>query len=94
MLAPIVWRAVFISLFLTPFIVSQPLSAQTAPAGTPSSSTSCNLEDGRQVYVRYNAIPSGKDKIPNGKPWTPGGAPMTLFTEAKFLSPLSPIPIL
>jgi hypothetical protein len=45
----------------------------------PTSTTSCNLDDGREVYVRYNAVKN--EKISNGKPWTPGGAPMTLFTE-------------
>src|SRR3984957_14474309 len=48
----------------------------------PSSTASCNLDDGRQVYIRYNAVSTKSDKAPNGKPWTPGGAPMTLFTEA------------
>jgi Protein of unknown function (DUF2911) len=47
----------------------------------PTSTTSCNLDDGREVYVRYNAVKN--DKISNGKPWAPGGAPMTLFTEAQ-----------
>jgi hypothetical protein len=45
----------------------------------PTSTTSCNLDDGREVYIRYNAVKN--EKISNGKPWTPGGAPMTLFTE-------------
>ena len=84
MSAPIVWRAVLISLLWSPW-----LAAQSAPTST----TTCNLEDGRQVYVRYNAIPTGKEKIANGKPWTPGGAPMTLFTEAQLTLGSSSIPI-
>src|SRR5271169_1267875 len=84
MSAPIVWRAVLISLLWSPW-----LAAQSAPTST----TTCNLEDGRQVYVRYNAIPANKEKIPNGKPWTPGGAPMTLFTETQLSLGSSLIPI-
>jgi len=84
MCAPIVWRAVLISLLWSPG-----LAAQSAPTST----TTCNLEDGRQVYVRYNPIPTGKEKIANGKPWTPGGAPMTLFTEAQLTLGSSSIPI-
>ncbi len=53
-----------------------------AQASEPSSTASCNLEDGRQVYIRYNPVSSKTDKLAYGKPWTPGGAPMTLFTEA------------
>ena len=52
-------------------------------AADPSTSTaSCNLDDGREVYVRYVPVPDKSEKISNGKPWTPGGTPMTLFTEA------------
>jgi hypothetical protein len=53
-------------------------SAQSEP-----STASCNLDDGRQVYIRYNVVSAKNDKVPNGKPWTPGGTPMTLFTEAQ-----------
>jgi hypothetical protein len=64
-----------------------------AQAGNPpSSSTSCNLEDGRQVLLRYNPV-SAKEKIANGKPWTPGGSPMTLFTDAPLTLGSSVIPI-
>lgn len=51
-------------------------------AQSDASTASCNLDDGRQVYIRYNAVTAKNDKVPNGKPWTPGGTPMTLFTEA------------
>jgi hypothetical protein len=64
-----------------------------AQAGNPpSSTTTCNLEDGRQVYIRYNPVTT-KEKIVNGKPWSPGGAPMTLFTEAQLTLGSSTIPI-
>ncbi len=46
------------------------------------STASCNLDDGRQVYIRYNPVTTKAERAPNGKPWAPGGAPMTLFTEA------------
>jgi len=59
----------------------------------PSSTASCNLDDGRQVYIRYNPVTTKTDKAPNGKPWTPGGAPMTLFTEAQLSFGGSTIPI-
>ena len=82
MLATTVWRAVLTSLLLTPWLAAQ--------QGT--STTSCNLEDGRQVYVRYNPA-SNKEKAQNGKPWTPGGVAMTLFTEAPLTLGSSQIPI-
>ncbi len=85
MSAMIVWRAVLISLLLVPWTAAQ--------SGAPSSTTTCNLEDGRQVYVRYNAVPANKEKIQNNKPWTPGGTPMTLFTEAQLALGTSMIPI-
>lgn len=84
MSAPRVWRAV---LFF--FLISPWLAAQSAP----NSTTTCNLDDGRQVYVRYNAVPTKGERIPNNKPWTPGGAPMTLFTEAPLTLGTSSIPI-
>ena len=80
-----VWRAVFISILLTPW-----LAAQSGPA---TSTTTCNLDDGRQVYVRYVPIPSKQERISNGKPLTPGGVPMTLFTEAQLSLGTSLIPI-
>jgi Protein of unknown function (DUF2911) len=91
MFAPLVWRAVPLS-FLLGFLCWCPgLAAQSGNA--PGSTTTCNLEDGRQVYVRYNAVPTNKEKISNGKPMTPGGAPMTLFTEAQLTLGSSTIPI-
>jgi hypothetical protein len=85
MSATLVWRAVLISLLWTPWLAAQ-------SGGAPSSTTTCNLDDGRQVYVRFNAV-SNKEKPANGKPWSPGGAPMTLFTEAQLALGSSVIPI-
>ena len=72
------------------FMLAAVCSAQQA---APSSTASCNLDDGRQVYIRYNPVASKNDKLPNGKPWTPGGAPMTLFTEAQLSFGGSTIPV-
>jgi Protein of unknown function (DUF2911) len=91
MSAPIVWRAVPLSLLLSCFYFSPGLAAQSGNA--PSSTTTCTLEDGRQVYVRYNPVATNKEKVANGKPMTPGGAPMTLFTEAQLTLGTSTIPI-
>lgn len=45
------------------------------------ATAACNLDDGRQVAIRYNPVTSKTERIVNGKPFTPGGAPMTLFTD-------------
>jgi len=84
MSATYVWRAVLISLLLTPGLAAQSGSQST---------TTCNLDDGRQVYVRYYPVSASKDKLANGKPWAPGGTPMTLFTEAPLALGTSSIPI-
>ena len=81
----LVWRAVLISILLTPWLAAQ--------SGPPTSTTTCNLDDGRQVYVRYIAAPAKQEKVSNGKPYTPGGTPMTLFTEAQLTLGTSLIPI-
>jgi hypothetical protein len=57
----------------------------------PTSTASCNLDDGREVYIRYNAVKN--ERISNGKPWAPGGTPMTLFTEAQLTLAGSVIPV-
>lgn len=85
MAATFVWRAVLISLLLSPWV-----AAQSGPA---TSTTTCNLDDGRQVYVRYNPVPSNKERIQNGKPLVPGGTAMTLFTETELTLGSSMIPI-
>ncbi len=87
MSAPIVCRAVAIAFLLCPFLAAQ----QSASA--PSSTTTCNLDDGRQVYIRYNPVSPNKERVSNGKAWTPGGAAMTLFTEAQLTLGSSMIPV-
>jgi hypothetical protein len=85
MSATFVWRAVLISFFLSPWLAAQ--------SGPTTSTTTCNLDDGRQVYVRYIPVASNKERIQNGKPLIPGGTPMTLFTEAPLSLGTSNIPI-
>lgn len=84
MSATYVWRAVLLSLLWTPWLAAQ--------SGNQSTTT-CNLDDGRQVYLRYTPVPTKQEKISNGKPWAPGGTPMTLFTEAQLTLGTSVIPI-
>ncbi len=86
MFAPIVWRAILISLLCTPWLAAQ-------SGGGSIATTTCNLDDGRQVYVRYDQIANSKEKISNGKPWAPAGVPMTLFTEVQLTLGSSLIPI-
>ncbi|MFZ0762160.1 MAG: DUF2911 domain-containing protein [Candidatus Sulfotelmatobacter sp.] len=59
-----------------------PAAVCSAQQSANLSTASCYLDDGRQVYIRYDPIPTKGEKAPNGKPWAPGGTPMTLFTEA------------
>lgn len=87
MSAPIVCRALFLLFLLCPWLAAQQATSQ------PSAITTCNLDDGRQVYIRYNPVSLNKEKVSNGKPWSPGGSPMTLFTEAQLMLGSSMIPI-
>lgn len=86
MSARLVWRAVLLSLMWTPWLCAQ-------SGGAPTSTTTCNLEDGRQLYVRYNPVDAKRERPVNGKPWAPGGSPMTLFTEAQLSLSSSMIPV-
>jgi len=58
-----------------------------------TSTASCTLDDGRQVYIRYNPVSAKNEHLPNGRPWAPGGTPMTLFTEAPLTFGGSNIPV-
>ncbi len=82
-------RARFLVVIVFPLTLTTMCSAQSEP----SSTASCNLDDGRQVLIRYNAVGGKSEKPSNGKPWTPGGAPMTLFTEAQLSFGGSTIPV-
>jgi Protein of unknown function (DUF2911) len=90
------FRAPLVKVVVTSFLLAVTAAAQqaaTPSANEPTSSTSCTLDDGRQVYVRYNPVASNKEKMSNGKPWMPGGVPMTLFTEAQLTLGSSLIPV-
>jgi hypothetical protein len=58
------------------------LAALCSAQSAASSTTTCTLEDGREVYIRYNPVSAKSERPAAGKPWAPGGVPMTLFTEA------------
>ena len=67
-------------------------SLLAAAADSPeSASTSCTLDDGQQLSVRYSPAAPG-EKLSNGKIWTPGGVPMFLFSTAVFTLGNTPIP--
>ena len=68
-------------LFIVPLILSTFCFAQ--PPADPNTSASCTLDDGRQIFVRYNRVSAKSEHPANGKPWAPGGIPMTLFTETQ-----------
>lgn len=82
-------RARFVVTILFSLAIAGVCPAQSAP----SSTATCTLEDGRQVYIRYNPVSAKTDRAPNGKPWAPGGTAMTLFTEAPLTFGGSNIPI-
>jgi hypothetical protein len=90
MSAPLFRRVVLMSLLCTSTLWTSRLAAQS---GANQATTTCNLDDGRQVYVRYTPPTNKNEKPPNGKPWTPGGSPMTLFTEAQLTLGSSTIPL-
>jgi hypothetical protein len=83
-------RARFVVNIFFLFALAAAASAQDSEL---SSTATCNLDDGRQVYIRYNAVTTKAERAPNGKPWAPGGAPMTLFTEAPLTFGGSLIPV-
>ncbi len=82
---------VVLKALLIGLLFATPVFAQDA--AVPTSTASCNLDDGRQIYIRYNPIAANKEKISNGKPFMPGGMPMTLFTEAELTLGTSMIPV-
>jgi hypothetical protein len=84
-------RACFV---VTIFFLFTLALAAVCPAQESNESTaSCNLDDGRQVYIRYTPVTTKAEKVSNGKPWAPGGTPMTLFTEAPLSFGGATIPI-
>ena len=86
-------RTPLIQVVVVPFLFATITAAQSAAPADSTSTATCSLDDGRQVYIRYTPVASGKEKISNGKPFTPGGTPMTLFTEAQLNLGSSVIPV-
>jgi hypothetical protein len=84
-------RACFVVTIL--FLFTLALGAVCPAQESNESTASCNLDDGRQVYIRYTPVTTKAEKVSNGKPWAPGGAPMTLFTEAQLSFGGATIPI-
>jgi Protein of unknown function (DUF2911) len=80
----------FVNIF---FLLTLALGSVCPAQQSDESTATCNLDDGRQVYIRYNPVTTKNDKAPNGKPWAPGGTPMTLFTEAQLSFGGSTIPV-
>jgi hypothetical protein len=74
-------------------LILSTLTAAGSAQSAPSSTAACNLDDGHQVRINYNAVSAKNDKASNGKPWSPGGAPMTLFTETPLSFAGSTIPV-
>ncbi|HEY1660530.1 MAG TPA: DUF2911 domain-containing protein [Candidatus Sulfotelmatobacter sp.] len=68
--------------FVVPAVLIAVSSLVCSCHAQDTSTTSCYLDDGRQVYIRYNATTTKNERISNGKPFMPGGTAMTLFTEA------------
>jgi hypothetical protein len=79
--------------YIVAFLCLLAFSAVCPAQASPSSTASCYLDDGRQAFVRYNAVSGKSEKPANGKPWAPGGVPMTLFTEAQLAFGGTTIPI-
>jgi hypothetical protein len=69
------------------------LTAVSWAQQSSNSAAACNLDDGRQVRINYNAVSAKGEKPSNGRPWAPGGSPMTLFTEAPLSFGGTTIPI-
>jgi hypothetical protein len=95
MFAPRVWRAVRMWLLCGSMLCGlvAPTPELAAQSGNAPETTTCNLDDGRQVYVRYTPVSAKGEKIANGKPWAPGGTPMTLFSETQLSLGTALIPI-
>jgi hypothetical protein len=89
-----------VSMFLVPAFLVQVFllfagvcSAQSSGSASTESTATCYLDDGRQVYIRYNPVTAKSEKLSNGKPFLPGGTAMTLFTDAPLTFGGSTIPL-
>jgi hypothetical protein len=69
------------------------LLAAAAAQDSAQGASACNLEDGKQVVVRFNHVSPKNEKAVNGKPFVPAGTPITLFTEAQLTLAGTTIPV-
>ena len=53
------------------FLFTLALGAVCPAQESNESTASCNLDDGRQVYIRYTPVTTKAEKVSNGKPWAP-----------------------
>jgi hypothetical protein len=73
--------AVYIMLVSQSFLATATAAAQ-ADQTDPTSTATCDFEDGKEITAQYNSSTmSTKDQPRNGKIWMPGGSPITLFTQ-------------
>ena len=70
---------------LLELILSGVSVAQQTEDTSQSGTAVCNLDDGKQITVRYNQIAVRGDGPPTGKVLVPGGAAVTLFTETDLI---------
>jgi hypothetical protein len=59
---------------------------------TPTASTTCRFDDGKQVVVRYAPVETPA-VIPDGKPWAPGNGDLTMFSETPLVVAGSEAPV-
>jgi Protein of unknown function (DUF2911) len=50
-------------------------------AQAKNASTDCSFDDGKQMSIRYNEVPSKKNAAKPRQVWAPDNKPMTLFTQ-------------
>jgi hypothetical protein len=56
--------------------------AQPEDPAPESATSTCTLDDGKQVSVRYTQAPEKKgEEMRDGKLWQPSGSPLLLFTQ-------------
>lgn len=70
---------------LLELVLSGVSAAQQTEEAGQSGTAICNLDDGKQITVRYNQIAVRGEGPPTGKALVPGGAAVTLFTETDLI---------
>ena len=81
-------------LVMVMLLLYSPFSAFGQQTSADTSTAACNFQDGKQMSVRYRAIPVDSKSSPaEGKLWAPGKAPMLLFTQVQLSIGNSEIPV-